>query len=466
MPPPISPGQPFSASPARKLLVIFVWIYCLSWAFDFRATATGGTAAQFIMFSLSMGAALAVIILAPKQLLVKPTGWFILGWGGYLLSTGVVAVVNHVPMDWYVRNLQQPLLVLMSLCVTQVAASSGLHYRHVLIPMLIAGVVNIIWRIVYSVIFGGLALDEVRVEILSQALPFVLAFSFIAAALRPGKIVLPLLVGCVGLGSYVLSITRSAIFVILAQFAACALAWWKSRQLGLLPAGFNQAKVRHLGIGLGILVLALIIVGVATPYVIDRWTERLFYTVGADYSSMDPSALTRLAEMKSFYTLMNDQPSSYFYGLGLGHYYYWDEAYIPELLYTYPDYQEFRDTCREIHFPGHSMWAYSVFSGGVIGLLAFVGLFMGGAIMAYRASQSLKSAPDFPLEIAFLPFVALIGFLSLSFTFNPFIERASCIALGVSVAFPQFLIAHAWNTRPRLSSRLQPLPLPVRWQRA
>lgn len=110
----------------RKLLLrIFVWLYCLSWAFDYRGEEDGGNAVQYLFFAITVGVASMVILRRGKSLFVRPAGWLILGWGVYLASTLLVAQVNGVQMGWYLRNLIQPLLLMLSMCVTQIAAGNG-----------------------------------------------------------------------------------------------------------------------------------------------------------------------------------------------------------------------------------------------------------------------------------------------------------------------------------------------------
>jgi hypothetical protein len=174
----------------------------------------------------------------------------------------------------------------------------------------------------------------------------------------------------------------------------------------------------------------------------------LFNPVGGERSSADPSALTRLAETKAFVTLLNAEPATWIYGRGLGYPYYWDDAFIPELAqYTYGNEDIFRAAYSVVKFPGHSVWTYATFSGGILGLLFYLGLFVGSTWWALKATRKLRTGSNFPLDIAYLPFVGLVGFLSLSLTFNPFIERASAISIGMLMTFPAFLIRSAWQQR-------------------
>jgi hypothetical protein len=217
-----------------------------------------------------------------------------------------------------------------------------------------------------------------------------------------------------------------------------------------LPVGFQNRKVRHMAGGTAVLVGVLALAALAAPFVFERWAERLFHPVGGDQSSADPSALTRLAETKSFLTLLNAEPATWIYGRGLGYPYYWDETFIPELAqYTYGNEDIFRYFCAEVKFPGHSIWTYATFSGGIIGLGCYLALFLGSTFWAFQSTRRLRLKPDFPLDIAYLPFVGLVGYLSLSLTFNPFIERASAITIGMLMTFPQFLILSAWRNQAR-----------------
>ncbi len=433
----------------RLPLQICVWVYCLSWAFDYRAAeGSGGSPLQYVFFAITLASAVGAVMLGFRRLFALPMGWITLGWMGYMASSLVVAVVNHVEFSWYFRNSIPPLLLLTSLCVTQVAAACGLSWKDVLWPMLVASVVNVLWRIVYALFIAGIPIEKVRVELLSPCLPFLMGYLFCWLALSRRMPWLALLVGAVGTLSYVLSITRSAVFILGAAGLAAVVAVWLARRYGGLPRGFGNVKMAHLLAMLGLLVGGAAVTAVAVPVVIERWTERLFHTAGAEQSSADPSALTRYAETTAFYKLLNKEPLTWIYGRGLGYPYYWDESYAVELAeFTYGNEDEFRGYTSDIRFPGHSIWTYAVFSGGVIGGLFYLGLFGVATVMALHSTRLLRSVRDYPVEVAFLPFIALTAFLSQSLTFNPFIERAGGLVLGIVIGFPQFLYCQAWRTR-------------------
>ena len=422
-------------------LRICVWVYCLSWAFDYRAAeGSGGSPLQYLFFAVTLASAAGAVLLGFRRLFALPMGWITLGWGLYVASTFVVAQLNHVELGWYFRNAIPPLLLLTSLCVTQVAAASGLGWKDVLWPMLIASAVNVVWRIFYALFVAAIPLEKVRVELLSPSLPFLMGYLFCGLALSRRMPWLAVAVGASGTLSYVLSITRSAVLIFGAAGLAAAVAVLLARRYGALPRGFGNVKLAHLLVMLALGTGAASLTAVAVPVVIERWTERLFNPAGGEQSSADPSALTRYAETKAFYDLLNTEPLTWVYGRGLGAPYYWDESYAVELAeYTYGNEDEFRAYSREIRFPGHSIWTYAIFSGGVIGGICYAGLFAAAVVMSLRSARLVRKVPDYPVQVAFLPFVALMAFLSQSLTFNPFIERAGGLVLGIMIGFPQFL---------------------------
>lgn len=427
-----------SASVPIRLLI---WIYCLSWAFDYRATEDGGSIFQYVCFGITFASAAGVVLLGWRKLFVLPTGKLLLGWELYLAGTVIVMLINDVEFGWYGRNILPPVLVLTSIAVVQVAAGCGFGYNTVLIPMVIASVINVIWKALYSLVIAGVPMDEIRLEMLSQCLPFLMGYMMTGLLLRPTLPRLSLLAGSLGVLSFMVSITRTSIFVIGAAGVGALIGLWRAKKLGLLPLDFWKAKLRHV-LSAGVLAIFILgMVGIVAPIVYERWAERLFHSTGSEYMSIDPSALTRLAETKSFYDLLNEEPSTWIFGRGVGYPYYWDESFIPELMYTYDDPDAFRSQTIDVRFPGHSIWTYAAFSGGILGLLWYLWLFFASIRQSWKCTKLLPGLPKFPLEIAFMPLAGLLAYVGESLTTNPFIERTGGLVLGVMVAFPQFIYA-------------------------
>ena len=430
----------FYTSP--RLMLVLTWIYCLSWSLDFRGEQ-GGTAFQMLTFAVTASTGVLVAFLGWRVLFKRPLGWLILLWAFFLVTSVAVALIQHVAMGNYVRTIIPWFLVLTSMTVCQVASGFGLTLRQVMLPMLIACAVNVVWRAVYSIGVAGVDIEMVRVQMLSQCLPLLMAYLSCGLLLQRTRPLWPVLLGGLGIASYVYSVTRSAVFIIGAALLGALIGLWVSRRSGTLPRGFGSLKLRHLAGSMALLAGVFAIFIALNPAVIGRWEERLFHSVGSEYTSMDPSALTRLAETEAFIKILGGDPLNYAFGMGIGQKYYWDESYAVELAYTYGNVDIFRADFREIWFPGHAIWTYAIFSGGIVGLVFHVLFFAIALGIAWRAGRRASLTGAVPLHLGWLPFSGMVAFLSASLTFNPFIERAAGLVLGFIAALPQFIMRDA-----------------------
>ncbi|HWB04965.1 MAG TPA: hypothetical protein VG796_18190 [Verrucomicrobiales bacterium] len=454
-----SSNQP--ASSHRRLVLWLTWIYCLSWAFDFRGSEQGGSAFQLLSFVVTAGTGVLMALVGWRVLFRRPLGWLILLWSVFLASSAVVAVAQHVAPGNYLRTIIPWALVLTSMIACQVAAGFGITLRQVLLPMLIACAINVVWRAFYALVIAGISPEMVRVEMLSQCLPLLMALLMCGLFLQRTWPVWPVILGGLGIASYVFSITRSAIFIIGAAGAGVAIAILVSRRIAKPEPGFAAAKIRHLATGLSILAATFVIIGVATPFVFERWYERVFNPVGGEYTSLDPSTLTRLAETEAFVEILDGDPLNYAFGMGIGHNYYWDERYAVELAYTYGNVDIFRADFREIWFPGHAIWTYAVFSGGFFSLTCHVLFFVLAVGISLRAGKAAVRSGAAPWHLAWLPFCGNLAFISASLTFNPFIERAAGLVLGFIVALPQFLMRDTVKVSAAKKRLAQVLAVPI-----
>jgi hypothetical protein len=432
-----------AATCSRRLVLLLTWIYCLSWAADFRGSEQGGSVFQFLTFTITAGSGMIMAVLGWRVLFRRPLGWLVLLWSVFLASTAAVAVVQHVVPGNYLRTILPWVLVLTSMVVCQVAAGFGLTLRQVLLPMLIACAINVLWRAFYALAISGIDPELVRVEMLSQCLPLLMALLMCGLFLQRTWPVWPVILGGLGIASYLFSVTRSAVFIIGAAGIAALAALIVSKKTCRLEPGFISAKIRHLMAGLVVLAAALAVTGLTAPFVFERWYERVFNPVGSEYTSMDPSTLTRLAETEAFIEILDGDPVNYTFGMGIGQNYYWDEKYAVELAYTYGNVDTFRSDIRDVWFPGHAIWTYAVFSGGFFSLACHVLFFALATVIAWKAGMKAARNGAVPMHLAWLPFCGILAFISASLTFNPFIERAAGLVLGFIVALPQFLMRDA-----------------------
>ena len=109
---------------------------------------------------------------------------------------------------------------------------------------------------------------------------------------------------------------------------------------------------------------------------------------------------------------------------------------------VFPPDQEVGD---DVWFAGHSTWTYSLFSGGLIGLIAHIALIAGVMTASLRAARANDSDPGPDQWLAFLPFIAACCLLSETLTSNPFDERLAAMIFGVMAGLPQaFLVRASW----------------------
>lgn len=123
-----------------------------------------------------------------------------------------------------------------------------------------------------------------------------------------------------------------------------------------------------------------------------------------------------------FWIFMLSFAFDYRAGDGIGDSFYWDHEYFPELYMVY-SVAELDEISRDIWYAGHSVWTYALFSGGVIGLAAFAGLFASTVVLSLRSAAANARLPGPDYWLLFLPTVATFCLLSESATSNAFDER-------------------------------------------
>jgi hypothetical protein len=229
---------------------------------------------------------------------------------------------------------------------------------------------------------------------------------------------------------------------ITAGFCLAVAMLWK-----LYDLRFPIRKVMPL-VGLGFaMILVIAGVAVAQPNLADRWYQRMFDNRGeGGATTEDLSSLMRKAEAKSMWDILAEEPHRFVYGKGLGASYYWDESYYPELFLVYPnDRHQFPD---EIYSAGHSIWTYTLFSTGFVGVGVVLLAFFAPMVLSLRAAKRISGTVMGPRAwdsfLVFLPFVAIWVTLSESITRNPFDERFTGVLFGFMMALPQFFFNRAY----------------------
>ena len=420
---------------------LLTWVFALSMAFDFRAGEEGGSAIQYLFLAAAMGSGLCVAILGYRAILMKPGFYLVALWTAYIVFVTISSFLNGVAPGNMFRVILPYLLVLMGMVVSQVVAGSGMPAKTVLVPLLICAVINTVWRVIYGFTALGLTLSTVRYEILSPVLPFSFAFIGLTFALAPRFSAAPIIVAATALGCVFLSVTRGLLFPMAASFMMVTICTFCSVGWNVIQPKELAKKLPGAGAIVGVILLLMVVVGVANPTVVERWTERLFDNSGGGATTKDVSILTREAEAIAMLDIMEKEPGTFIYGQGMGANYYWDPSFYPELHLVWPADHDFSG---DVWFAGHSIWTYAIFTGGFIGLFFHFGFFGGIVWSSFSGAKRLGLATkrrgyfDPEAFLAFLPAITVLCVLSQSATSNYFGERLGGLVFGLMAGYPQF----------------------------
>lgn len=441
-------------TPALKWFRILFVIFLFSFVFDYKApdidfgaATTGGSKAQYAFLLLAMASGGLATLLGFRHLLVRPGVFLVLLWWGYIAMSFVVAFAWGNEAGRILRLAIPMLLVGFGINTTLIVAANGMRPGEAVRWFLFAGLVNVAWRFGFGWLANGVSLSEVRMEILSPSMRFLFAWVGCAFLLRRKFTFWSLLIFGLPLAVAAISITRSMVLPIGVSFITAAFCLVLAMTWKIYDFRFPFKKIGPL-FAMGFAMIFVILgVALVQPTLTDRWYERMFDNRGeGGATTEDLSSLMRKAEAKSMWDILKDEPQGFIYGRGLGASYYWDESFYPELFLVYPDDRhQFPD---EIYSAGHSIWTYTLFSTGFIGiaitLLAFF-IPMGLSLHSARLnSKTVMGARGWDSFLMFLPFVAMWATLSESITRNPFDERFTGVLLGFMMALPQFFYNRAY----------------------
>ncbi|MEX2580952.1 MAG: hypothetical protein WD342_17980 [Verrucomicrobiales bacterium] len=439
----------------RVLFAVFLFSFVFDYKapdIEFGAAETGGSPAQFAFLGIAMTAGGLATLFGFRHLLVRPGVYLVLLWWGYVAMALAVAFLWGNETGRILRLAIPLLLVGFGINTTLVAAANGMRAGEAVRWFLLAGMVNVVWRFAFGAVATGVPLSEIRMEILSPAMGFLFAWAACAFLLRRQFTWWSVLVFGLPLAVAAISVTRSMILPIGVSFIMAGVCLVIALLWRIYEPRFPFRKVGPILVTGLAAVLVILGTALAQPSLADRWYERVFDNRGeGGATSEDLSSLMRKAEAKSMWDILKKEPQSFLYGRGLGASYYWDESYYPELFLVYPeDRHQFPD---EIYSAGHSIWTYTLFSTGFIGVGAMLLSFfipMGLSLHSARLnSKTVMGARAWDSFLMFLPFVAMWATLSESITRNPFDERFAGVLFGFMIALPQFFYNRACFLRYR-----------------
>jgi len=432
-------------SPAASWIERLLWLFVISFAFDYRAAidrqASGGSGIDQLLFlGLCVIATLGVLALGWRHLLVRPGAWIILIWAGLIALLMANAFVRGVDPGRSLRTGLPYGLCLAGMMIAHIAACSGLRPSRIVAPILTAAGINILWRIAHALLFKELSLEDARFGIQSPAINWLAAWIGCSLLLRT-RFHWTLVAACALLVTgIIVTVTRGLALPVLASALAASFCFVLGSCRGIFRWRVLPRRLMPLTAAAGIGVAALGISAVVYPPLLDRWNERLFHHANESNTTADLSLLTRRAEAEDMIKILRRDPVRFVHGMGVGASYTWNSAYLPELWLAYP---KDADLGQDVWFAGHSTWTYALFSGGVIGLLAHLLLFSSAAIQSLRSAIANARLPGPDIWLAFLPFVATICFLSETLTANPFFERQAGMLYGITIGLTQAFFVRA-----------------------
>lgn len=419
------------------------WVFAMSLAFDYRGeTGAGGGLAQALFLATCTFSTAAIVWLGRRFLAVRPGALLIGFWVLFLGFMAANSLAQGVPPGRSIRVILPLVLCLFGLTNTHIAACAGIAPSRIVLPLFAMACINVPWRIVQGFLFKAATVETVRFDVQSPASNWLAAWIGCAILLR-GSFRPSLLLACgaLFLGVFV-TVTRSLAFPMLASALACTLCYLLGVRWGIYQWAKLPRRLIPVGAAAGLVLLALGAAAVIEPVLIERWNERLFHHAESRNIGGDISLLTRQAEATAIWDIMRENPVHFIHGHGVGCSYYWDPSFLPEIYQVIPaEDAEMND----IWFAGHSVWTYSLLSGGAIALVSMLVLFIWVAASSLAAARANATDPGPDQWLAFLPFVATACLISETLTANPFQERLAGLIFGVMAGLPQaFMVRASW----------------------
>ena len=404
-----------------------LWIYIFAFVFDYKGQE-GGSLPQFAMAGFSLAAGTGFILFRSRRRETKTIKLYpnlkkvTILWWSYLLSTVLTALIAGVVFGRYIRVFFPLLLCGISLLIICKFQKRLIDPNEIIKPLLLASLIAVLWKIYYAAQVANIDMYNMRYQILSSGgIVFLLAYVFAGVISREQLSIFHIIMLCIiGICSF-LSITRSLIILIF--FMGCGYFWIA------LNKPF-QTNIKRTLLLVSISILALIpawyIADQLRPGFLHDWTNRMFHQY---YGGMDITLSTRLAEWSGQILSLTENMRSLIFGKGLGSEYFWDYNFFFALKSAY----SWNDLINKSGwYGGHSMWVYSLYSGGllfgwvIIGI-SFLSLFR---IMAVVNKKHLNNDNLLKNNAPLLLFL-ILGFISQGFTSHPLSKRFFAIIAGI-----------------------------------
>ncbi|WP_181885584.1 hypothetical protein [Trinickia dinghuensis] len=424
---------------------LWIWLFALPLAMDYKAAATGDSHAAQILLVIPVVAAGLVLMLIGPRLRDRCA----------LRALMTVSLMLAVPASVFTQWLQQNtvgqyLRVLLPFALFQLGFIAACRpWQEVRLEqfekaLFWANAVSLGFTCLYGLVVAG-SLADVRYRLVSVtflALQGVLLHEFVIAK-RYTALTLGMFMATVVIE--LLSVTRS---LVVGTGLLFVLAVWMS------AAGTRRLARALLGAALAAIMLGTMAFAAAAwfPDVAEHWVQRIDFAKLSTETGMDPTTITRLAEMRDQYDQVVSSPVSLLVGEGYGHDYRYSPAYLSDLAgqMSKKEFYAQRDWAA-----GHNFWVYQFFAGGLLFGLAFPLALLYALIrcsITYRRWH--MHAPDTPqlpvlgraiLMTAALPAASIGG--------NPLGPRFSGLVFGIGLGLMVAMHAQLSRCEVRAATR-------------
>ena len=405
------------SQPRRILAVLFV----VSFAMDFKGAA-GGSPIQLLMAGLNSA---AFLLLAVSYRMALPgegfSAFVFWGWGAFLVTGTLGALVNSTPFAHYIRIVYTFVLFLEGFLVAWWTARDPRDSRMIVSAMMGAAVVSLFFTLWWGFYSTDRSVEQIRYQILSPLIPLLIVVTGYDLIFAHAQKLWSLFLLVITLGIIAISVTRG--MVLIAGFVT-VLALLAAFSNAVRTARFPRPLVRAVVFGVIVVAVGLAAAVMLNPDVLGRWVHRSFGP------AQNVTFWTRAAAIVGQFRALTANPYGWLTGQGLGSSYSWPMADFPWILkFLGPD-----AIGRSVWFPGEFMWMPFLYYGGfIVGSVATLAL-LAGAVRAFRLLKILLRTSSWHNPLARPLWVGVLGYLSflgMGFTANPFIIRLAALFMGL-----------------------------------
>ncbi len=413
-------AYPRSMSAGRLSLLekFLLFVYFFSFSFDFRSEGAGGQPIHYVFLALSEISFFAFFAASMARRKVRDVYEFnrlpIYLLIAITLYSPVMAAIREIPPSTFLPLELRYVLLTQSVLLVFLVARIGDGFDYILKLILFSAIVALIWNLYYVFEILEMEAHYVRYRISPGYIIGLIAIGFGVFWGANPIYVLPLL------GAIILiqiSATRTQLAMMVVAFLMLNIAALVSRR--------RQAILAFLCVDIAAMPLVFFLYSRGA---FENWIQRF---ASSETGVGQATWLSRLAEYLSQWEILTSSWSNVVFGAGLGATFFRDLTVMRyAVLSGHFGVDDFADQSL-----GHSLYFYSVFSGGalvgwIIPLLVLSGVVYSMRNLLRSARQRLRKRMILDAQChAYLVMIAAAGLLS-----HPFSNRLLCLHAGAILA--------------------------------